>query len=128
MESKNKKKDILEDIQNFEQNLHLKGSINLNNNLREDQNIFERLGLSTSINSVIKELESDSKIKVLSPFSNRQEPNKIMQPSNLGVIGTESIAQTPLNPALKRIRFISNLLIRALIIAIIINFILIFIL
>lgn len=128
MESKNRKKDILENIQDFEQNLRFKGSINLNNAIKEDSNIFERLGLTTSIGSVLKDLEQSGNIKVLSPFPQRQNANNIMRPSNMGAIPSNDIAQTSLDPTLKRIRFINSILIKVLIFAIIVNFILIFIL
>jgi len=128
MESKNQKKDILENIQDFEQNLRFKGSINLNKDIKEDSNIFERLGLTTSINSVLRDLEQSSNIKVLSPFSKRQEPNDKMHPLNMGVIPINNFAKASLNPMLKRVRFINSILITALIVAIIINFILIFML
>jgi hypothetical protein len=128
MESKNRKKDILENIQDFEQNLHFKGSINLNNATKEDSNIFERLGLTTSIGSVLKDLEQSGNIKVLSPFPQRQNANNLMRPSNMGAIPSIDIAQTSLDPTLKRIRFINSILIKVLIFAIIVNFILIFIL
>lgn len=128
MESKNKKKDLSASFQDFEENLHFKGSINLDDATKVNGNVFERLGFTTSINSVLKDVEQSSNIKVLSPFPHGLESSNIARPSNIGAIPMNNIAQTTLDPTLKRIKFINSLLLRVLIAAIIINFILIFIL
>lgn len=128
MESKNKKKDILDEIQDFERNLHFKGSINLNTTGKVESNIIERLGFTTSMNSVIKDVEQGDKIKVLSPFSQRQEQQENSSPMGLGVAPLNDIAQSTMSPALKRIRFLNGFLIKLLLLAIAINFILILIL
>jgi hypothetical protein len=128
MESKNKKKDILDEIQDFERNLHFKGSINLNTAGKAESNIIERLGFTTSMNSVLNDVEQGDKIKVLSPFSQRQEQQGSPNPMNLGVAPMNDIAQQTMDPALKRIRFLNSFLVKLLLLAIVINFILIFIL
>jgi hypothetical protein len=128
MESKNKKKDIVDEIQDFERNLHFKGSINLNTAKNVESNIIERLGFTTSMNSVLKDVEHGDIIKVLSPFSQRQKQQGSTNPMNLGVVPMNDIAQRTMDPALKRIRFLTSFLIKLLLLAIVINFILIFIL
>lgn len=128
MESKNKKKDIVDEIQDFERNLHFKGAINLNIAEKVDSDILERLGFTTSINSVLKDVEQGDKIKVLSPFSQRQEQQGNTNPVNLGVVPVNGIAQNTMDPALRRVRFLNSFLIKLLILAIVVNFILIFIL
>ncbi|MDD1776962.1 MAG: hypothetical protein LUQ65_02260 [Candidatus Helarchaeota archaeon] len=128
MESKNKKKDILDEIQDFERNLHFKGSVNLNTTGRAESNIIERLGFTTSMNSVVKDVEQGDKIKVLSPFSQRQEQQGSTSPMSLGVAPLNDIAQSTMDPVLKRTRFLNSWLIKLLLLAIAINFILIFIL
>jgi len=128
MESKNKKKEILEEIQDFERNLHFKGSVNLNRATKVESNIIERLGFTTSINSVLKDVEQGANIKVLSPFSQRQDQQGGTNPMNLGVVPMNDIAQKTMDPALRRIRFLNSFIIKVLLLAITINFILIFIL
>ncbi len=128
MESKNKKKEILEEIQDFERNLHFKGSVHLNTAVKVESNIIERLGFTTSINSVLKDVEQGNNIKVLSPFSQRQDQQGSTNPMNLGVVPMNDIAQKTMDPALKRIRFLNSFIIKLLLLAITINFILIFIL
>jgi hypothetical protein len=127
MESKNKKKEILEEIQDFERNLHFKGSVNLNTAAKVESNIIERLGFTTSINAVLKDVEQGANIKVLSPFSQRQDQQGSTNPMNLGVVPMNDIAQKTMDPALKRIRFLNSVIIKVLLLAITINFILIFI-
>lgn len=123
-----KETDILDNIQEFEEKLRLRGALTPKPEIKDALNVLERLGFTTSINSEITSIESDSGIKILSPFSQSPKFTNTPQPNKFGIISPTNLNQLTLDPSLKRIKFITNLLLRILILVIIVNFILIFIL
>lgn len=125
----NKKENIfLGNLEEFEQTLRFKGAINTNSEIRKGSNIIEQLGFTTSINSILKDIEQDGTIKIhssISPSQNLQAKNQF---TNFGILSPNSAEQVQLNPVLKRIKLFNNTLLRILLAAIIINFILILLL
>lgn len=124
----NDKKENLIDIEKIEQNFRLRGSINPRNEVQEEFNIFERLGFTASINSVVKDLEQNEDIKILSPFSQSQNAGMLTQPTKFGIISTYDLNKITSNPAVRRIKFITNFVMSFLLLATILTFIIIFIL
>ncbi len=116
------------DFQDLEHTFRLKGSITPKREISETTNILENLGFTTSMNSIVKNLEQDGTVKVLSPFSGVRNADTLETPTKFGAISNQTLKQLPLDPSVKRIRFISNTLLKLLLLAIIINFILIFVL
>lgn len=123
-----KKKKNLIDIEEFEQTFRLKGSITPKKEVQRSFNIFEQLGFTTSINSIINDLENNEKIHILSPFSQSKNPRILPSPTKFGAIPIQNLDQKDLDPSVKRIKFVNSFLLKFLIIAIVLNFILIFIL
>ena len=128
MDNKKKNKGFLFDLQEFEQNLRFKGAIAPKNEATENLNILERLGFTTCIQSTIQQIEQNENIKILSAFSSSNAINNSSMPTKFGYIASDISTPTNLNPATKRMKFINNYLLKILILAIIVNFILIFLL
>ena len=128
MNKTKEKKENLIDLENIEQTFRLKGQINRNRELQKEINVFEQVGLTTSINSVVKDLEQNSNIKILSPFA--ISPNSpIKTPlSKFGTITSNDLENLNMSPAVKRIKFVNSFLMKFLILAIIINFVIILVL
>lgn len=122
-----KEKDLLDNINDFEQSLRLRGSINSKTDIKKSSNIFEQLGFTTSINSEIKLIEGDRNIKIISPFTTSQRSNMNFQSDKFGFISPHDLNEKNFNPSLKRIKFINRFILIALLFAIIVNFILFFI-
>ncbi|MHA1321751.1 MAG: hypothetical protein ACTSRL_03055 [Candidatus Helarchaeota archaeon] len=91
-------------------------------------NIFEALGFTSSISSIVKELEQTGQIDVLSSFPQSLNSNQNLIHFKAGTLSNSDTMQSPLNHTAKRIRFLNNFLLRVLLIAIIINFVLILLL
>lgn len=121
------KKENLIDIDKIEQNFRLRGAINPRSETQEAFNIFERLGFTTSISSVVKDLEQNEDIKILSPFSQSQNSGIVTRPTKFGIISTQDLNKIPSNPAIRRIKFVTNFIMSFLLLAIILTFIIIFV-
>ena len=128
MNKTKEKKENLIDLENIEQTFRLKGQINRNRELQKEINVFEQVGLTTSINSVVKDLEQNSNIKILSPFAiSANSPIKTPL-SKFGTITSNDLENLNMSPAVKRIKFVNSFLMKFLILAIIINFVIILVL
>lgn len=123
---KRKEKEPL-NIEDIENTFRLKGAITPKRELQGADAIFEQLGFTTSINSIVKDLEQDGQVQVLSPYSHARNLDTATTPTNFGAISNQTLEQMQLDPSVKRIKFINNTLLRLLLLAIIVNFILIFV-
>jgi hypothetical protein len=128
MKMSNRKKSTkdLINIDELDQNFQRRGVLPANRDVGRNLRVLENLGFTSSINSVVNELEQTGKIRVLSPFSQSQTLSERELPSKFGAISNANITSASLDPAVKRVKFVNTLLMRILIVAIIINFILIF--
>jgi len=124
IKSKERNQLNLDDI---DTSFRLKGALTPKRQISEATNIFERLGFTTSIDSIVSDLENDGDIQVLSPLSPSGNSGAITTPTKFGAISNQALNQTELDPSFRRMKFINNTLLRLLLLAIIINFVLIFV-
>lgn len=123
---KNARNEI--DLRDIDQSFRLRGAITPKREIHKVSNIFESLRFTTSTNTIVRDLEDSGKIEILAPFSQIQNTGKLNATTKFGAISNPKIEQVCLNPALKRMKFINNAILRLLLLAIIINFILILVL
>ncbi|MFX1296415.1 MAG: hypothetical protein ACFFD2_16370 [Promethearchaeota archaeon] len=129
MTDSKREKDLLSNVEKFEQKLRLRGSITSETGIQDKLQVLKRLGFTTTIYSEIKSIEKDSGIKIISPFSSSsQQINPRFHPTKFGLISPNQLDEMNLNPQLKRFRFINRFLLTFLLFVIIINFILFFLL
>lgn len=125
----NRKKSNVDlvDLKHIERNFSLRGSFNPDPNITSNSDVLERLGFTTSINSVLSDLERTGNIKIISQFSQANNSNITKMPTKFGAISDLNIGQINLNPAVNRIKQINSFILRILAIAIVINFLFILI-
>jgi len=118
--------DNLIDLNKLDRNFSLRGSFNPDRTANVNSGIFERLGFTTSINSIVSDLEKTGEIHIMSSFSQTQNQTISKMPTKFGAISDINLGQISLNPAVNRIKQINSLVLRILVVAMIINFLFIF--
>jgi len=114
-------------LDDIDTSFRLKGALTPKRQISEATNIFERLGFTTSIDSIVRDLENNGDVQVISPFSPTRNSGAIPTTTKFGAISNQTLNQTGLDPSVRRVKFINNTLLRLLLLAIIINFVLIFV-
>ncbi len=128
MKIERNKEENLIDLEKLEQNFSLKGIFNPKIESQNELNIYERMGFTTSINSIVKDLEQNEQIRIRSPFSQSQNSGRVPSLTKFGSIPIQDLNKITLNPTIRRIKFINGFLLSFLLVALVISFIISYIL
>ena len=86
--SKEKQQINIDDI---DQSFRLQGAVNPQRQISETTNVFERLGFTTSIDAVVRDLENDNNLRVLSPPLPSRSIDVGTTPTKFGALSNQTL-------------------------------------